>query len=143
MIPHPRIVTFIGLNPSTADETEDDPTIRRCIGYAKRWGFQGMIMLNIFAFRATDPKEMMTASEPIGKRNNEVIRITSEDSHKVVACWGIHGAYLNRDLKVQVLLRPILDRVFCFGKTLCGQPKHPLHLKRNTELELLVKDRHD
>jgi hypothetical protein len=65
---------FVGLNPSTADEVKDDPTVRRCIGYAKRWGFGGLIMTNIFAFRSTDPNALVELDDPVGPRNDAWLR---------------------------------------------------------------------
>jgi len=125
-------VTFIGLNPSTADETEDDPTIRRCIGFAKDLGFGGVHMLNIFAFRATNPKELMKAKKPIGKKNNYFLSIYCDMIGLNVACWGTWGAYLNRGREVLDLLG--IDCLHCFGFTKNIQPKHPLYLKKGTEL---------
>jgi hypothetical protein len=88
-----HMVAFIGLNPSTADETQDDPTIRRCIGFAKSWGFRGMMMLNLFAFRATDPKDMKAAADPIGPDNDRHIRVASSILPQTICCWGTHGAF--------------------------------------------------
>lgn len=87
------MMAWIGLNPSTADETEDDPTIRRCTGFAKAWGYGGMVMLNLFAYRATDPKEMMCTAlirDPIGNpRNDELIqRVVWAETALAVAAGG-------------------------------------------------------
>jgi len=125
-------VLFIGLNPSTADETEDDPTIRRCIGFAKDWGFGGIYMLNIFSFRATNPKELMKTKEPIGEKNNHYLMMYCDTIGLNVACWGIWGEYLNRGREVLDLLGT--DCLHCFGFTKNMQPRHPLYLKKGTEL---------
>jgi len=125
-------VLFIGLNPSTADETEDDPTIRRCINYAKDWGYGGMVMANLFAFRATDPKNMKASEDPVGKYNDTMIRTLASESKMVVACWGGHGAYLGRGHEVRLLISE--KDVKCFGVTKNKSPKHPLYLKKDAEL---------
>jgi hypothetical protein len=126
----PRL-TVIGLNPSTADETEDDPTIRRCVGFAKREGMGGVRMLNLFALRATDPKVMLAHPEPIGPLNDAVLRQAIGPDDVVVAAWGVHGHHRNRDLEVLACLPGIR----CFGKTQAGFPRHPLYLRADTPLE--------
>jgi hypothetical protein len=114
---------FIGLNPSTADETNDDPTIRRCRGFAKAWGFRQMWMLNLFAFRATQPKDMMSALDPIGPENDAwLIRYASEGF--VVAAWGRNGEFMQRDKRVMALLK---ERIHQIGEA--EYPRHPLYLK--------------
>lgn len=125
-------VLFIGLNPSTADEKKDDPTIRRCIGFAKDWGFGGINMLNIFAFRATNPKELMKAKEPIGEINNYYLSMYCDPIGLNVACWGTWGFYLNRGREVLDLLG--IDCFHCFGLTKNIQPRHPLYIKKGTDL---------
>lgn len=124
-------VMFIGLNPSTADETEDDPTIRRCINFAKYWGFGGIYMLNLFAFRATSPKDMMKAHDPIGSENNSYLQMYLNEAGLNIACWGNYGKYLNRGKKVIELLGR--TNLSILGLTRNGQPKHPLYLKRDIE----------
>lgn len=124
------MVAFIGLNPSTADERIDDPTIRRCIGFAKQWGFGGMVMLNAFAYRATDPKVMKEQAEPIGEWNDEAIHAVTRLCGKVICCWGNHGTWMNRNER----LHEILPNLAChLGQTKTYQPKHPLYLSSNTE----------
>ncbi len=125
-------VTFIGLNPSTADETEDDPTIRRCIGFAKSWGFGGINMVNLFAFRATSPKEMIAESCPIGIENDGYLQMYLEKHGPNVACWGNHGKHLDRGFDVICLLGK--KNLSVFGLTSKGQPKHPLYLKKDSKL---------
>src|SRR6185312_1666968 len=85
---------FIGLNPSTADEKQDDPTVRRCINYARRWGHGGLLMTNAFAFRATDPKEMLRANDPIGKGNRiiDLLDLRYKADGYPVACWGTRAS---------------------------------------------------
>lgn len=126
------VVQFIGLNPSTADETLDDPTIRRCIGYARDWSFGGLVMTNMFAYRATYPKDMLSQDDPIGPENDAWITTIANRAGKIVAAWGSHGNRRNRDLDIHVLLKGF--DVLCFGLTKNSQPKHPLYLKKETEL---------
>ena len=90
---------FVGLNPSTADESNDDPTIRRCIGFAKDWGFGGILMLNLFAFRATKPEDMKLADDPVGPDNDKTLRHWL-DQYQGLACWGNHGSHLNRGIEI-------------------------------------------
>lgn len=125
-------VAFIGLNPSTADEENDDPTVRRCIRFAQKWGYGGMYMLNIFAFRATDPKVMKAAKYPIGEENDYYLKIYHDKSVLTVACWGIHGAFMSRGKQVSQTLHGIK----CFGIVKNGEPKHPLYLRSDSELEV-------
>jgi hypothetical protein len=120
---HPLV--FIGLNPSTADEKNDDPTIRRCVGFARAWGYGGIVMLNLFAYRATDPYDMILTPDPIGPRNNQEL-LNWTDREFVVAAWGTHGAFKNRDIDVWNLLQP--RRIYTLGLTKNGHPKHPLYL---------------
>lgn len=124
-------VVFIGLNPSTADARQDDPTIRRCIGFAKRFGYGGLVMLNLFAFRATFPADMMKVPDPTGGRLHDFHLIRyAEEKHAVIAAWGSHGGYLNRDRDVL----KIFPEVYCLGTTKDGFPKHPLYLRGDSEL---------
>ncbi len=132
-------IMFIGLNPSTADELKDDPTVRRCINYARDWGYGGIHMLNIFAYRATDPKELRSASDPIGHENNIFLQMYSACSRMVVACWGVHGTFQNRDKQVIDLLSDL----YCLGLTKNGHPKHPLYLPKNSLPKRYYADFHD
>ena len=119
-------LVVIGLNPSTADETADDPTIRRCIGYAKAWGHGGLVMLNLFAFRATDPRDMRAATDPVGPAN-DVTLTTQTEGRRVLCAWGAHGGHLNRARRVAHLLAG--RDLVCLGRTKDGYPKHPLYLR--------------
>jgi len=129
-----RMVAFVGLNPSTADASVDDPTIRRCINFAKAWGYDGMVMLNLFAWRDTDPKGMKAASNPIGEDNGGAIIMVCQAVATVVLCWGVHGEFLGRGYRVQQMLTKVRE-CHCFGLTKEGHPKHPLYLANNTQLE--------
>lgn len=120
---------FVGLNPSTADETVDDPTIRRCVGFARSWGYGGIYMLNLFAFRATDPKVMKAASDPIGPENNEILIMYSHSAGIVVAAWGVHGRHMERD----GWACDWLPQLHHLGLTKDMHPRHPLYLKGDTK----------
>jgi len=120
-----RYVQFIGLNPSTATETEDDPTVRRCINFSKAWGYGALCMTNLFAFRATNPRVMMGCGTPIGPENDGWLARCARDADLVVAAWGNHGRYIGRDEEVIKLL----GIMHCLGVTKEGCPKHPLYLK--------------
>lgn len=118
-----------GLNPSTADASRNDPTINREIAFAKSWGMDGLIKTNAFGFRATDPRDMKRAVDPIGPENTWWIHEASQISAFNVACWGVHGEFMGRGaaLKGQYRWR-------CFGTTKAGHPRHPLYLKADTQL---------
>lgn len=131
------LVLFIGLNPSTADAELDDPTIRRCIGFAKREGFGGLIMANLFAYRATSPTDMKNSQNPIGNLNDDWLNKSINECKAVIACWGSHGNHLDRHIAVSNLLKSYSPTtpILCFGKTKERQPKHPLYLASDTKLD--------
>ncbi len=119
-------VLFIGLNPSTADETEDDPTIRRCLGFAKSWGYGGLVMANLFAWRATNPADMKQQDDPIGEKNDAWLVELARHAGVVVAAWGNDGSFRQRSAQIQALL-PDLHYLKLNGT---GEPAHPLYLKQ-------------
>ena len=131
IVPVKYMVSFIGLNPSTATHEVSDPTVTRCINYAKAWGYSGMHMLNLFAFRATDPKDMKAVDEPVGEDNNEMLIKHARDSGIVIASWGNHGGYRNRCSVVADLMRVNGVDLHCLAIAKTGQPKHPLYLKKD------------
>ncbi len=124
-----RIAIFICLNPSTADETVDDPTLTRCIGYAMDWGYGGVVMLNIFACRATKQNDMMRKEYPIGPRNDEILkRYLDMDFTLYLAGWGDGGRHLNRGVEVANIFK---DKLRCLNVNESGHPTHPLYLKKD------------
>lgn len=130
----PRAV-FVMLNPSTADATQDDPTIRRCISFAKREGCGSLDVVNLFAFRATSPADMKSAADPVGPENDRHIMDAFDNADGPIICaWGAHGAYRGRDREVAHLIDAPLQ---CFGLTKAGAPKHPLYLPADAPLVLL------
>ena len=132
---HGRSVTFVMLNPSTADAFKEDPTITRCIGFAKGFGYHALTIVNIFAFRSTDPKKLRTVEDPVGPDNDRYIRDACFRGSSVICAWGTHGALHARDLAAWKQIRLEIPNVFCLGRTKGGHPKHPLYLKATTELE--------
>ena len=128
--PEKGVVNFCMLNPSIADENRNDPTVATTIQLADRWGFGGVVVTNIFAWRATDPKDMRAAAEPIGAENNKHIQQVARSAKLVMIAWGAHGHYLNRG--EQVLDGPLHGlKTYCLGWTESGQPRHPLFVKRD------------
>lgn len=121
------LVMIIGLNPSTADETENDPTITRCINFAKSWGYGGVCMANLFAFRATEPNDMKASPEPVGLDNDAWLVKLSKEADIVVAAWGNHGSFLKRSN----IVKDALSSLYFIKMNKSGEPAHPLYLKSN------------
>jgi hypothetical protein len=124
---------FIMLNPSTADARSDDPTIRRCIGFAKAWGYSGLIVGNLFALRATDPAVLLAARDPVGGRANARALFDLVDEAALVLCaWGQFSAVGNRGREAIALVRGRGRIPHCLGLTKHGAPRHPLYLPAST-----------
>ena len=115
---------FVGLNPSTADETNDDPTIRRCVRFAQSWGYSALCMTNLFAYRATKPEDMKAAPEPLGFENDRVLLAMSSQAAIAIAAWGTDGPCKARDQAV----RRLIPRLHYLRLTKDGHPQHPLYL---------------
>ena len=124
---HLPLILFVGLNPSTADATKDDPTIRRCIGYSRGWKYGGLLMGNLFAYRATLPAALKFAIDPIGPENENWLLAANWLAETTIACWGNHGAHLNQDGRVGIKLL----RRHALAVTKSGQPAHPLYMRKN------------
>lgn len=129
-----RYACFVMLNPSTADSLSDDPTIRRCRGFAQREECGGMIVVNLYPFRATKPSELRSCADPFGPEDNyEYVRGAAKNAAVVICGWGTnadprHAArYLNR-------LRGSGVEPMCLGKTAAGHPRHPLYLRKDAPL---------
>lgn len=128
-------VTFVMLNPSTADADVDDPTIRRCIAFAKREGFGKLLVLNLYAFRATNPKELLTCADPVGEENDTFLRanigLRTEFGDPVIAAWGVNAG-LARVAHVRSL---VPEATFVsLGTTKAGHPRHPLYVRGDEPL---------
>lgn len=126
------VVTWVMLNPSTADGETDDNTIRRCVGFARDWKCGGIEVVNLFAFRATEPALALRAENPYGPENDGVLRETFKRSGMVVAAWGERGSYRNRDQQVLAIARDAGVRVvYCLGLTQGKAPRHPLYIRKS------------
>lgn len=138
-IGEPKSCVFVMLNPSTADGNDDDPTIRRCVRFAQSWGFDRLEVLNLFAYRATDPKALLAlndADDPIGPKNLEafahVLRGNSYPVGKIICAWGVHGAHIGQD---ETALGWMDGKPrFALGLTKEGHPKHPLYVPAAAQL---------
>lgn len=126
------VLTFCMLNPSVADDQVDDPTLRRCIGFAKSHGYAGLEVVNLFALRSTDPRALRSHRDPVGPRNDEQLR--SVASGTVVAAWGSHGFARERAAVVHELLVEAGARVLCLGRSRDGSPRHPLFMPADARL---------
>ena len=131
------MLPFVMLNPSTADADLDDPTIRRCVGFARREGAGGIVVANLYAFRATDPAALMKASDPYGPDNDDALKAVAAEAAAtgmpIVCAWGVHGGKSNRPI---VLLQSRGARLLCLGKTKDGNPRHPLYVAGSQPLEV-------
>ncbi|MFD9443357.1 DUF1643 domain-containing protein [Streptomyces sp. NPDC060001] len=122
-------MVFVMLNPSTADAMVDDPTIRRCMGFARREEAGGLVVANLFALRSTNPRVLQFHSHPTGGATNDAfIRQAAGMSPLVVAAWGAAGVLHDRGMEVTGMLRDGGVRLRCLGTTSTGQPRHPLYL---------------
>jgi hypothetical protein len=119
---------FLMLNPSTADEVKLDPSCTRARDYAVRWGFGGLLVTNIFAWRATDPRKMKAARDPVGRGNDRAILRAAREAAIVVCAWGNHGAHMNRSLSVLRDLRGAGLGLHVLRMNDSGEPAHPLYL---------------
>jgi len=137
-----RTACFIMLNPSTADAEKDDPTIRKCIGFAKRWQCGRLLVVNLFAWRATDPKALLEARDPVGRENDEHIERCVDaavvSAGRVVCAWGVHGTLLDRNWQVLSQLKHRFSsqvvNLRCLRLTKDGHPEHPLLVPYSIEL---------
>jgi hypothetical protein len=126
-------VMFIGLNPSTANADHDDATIRRCRHFAADWGYGGFVMVNLFAFIATDPTELHSGRCGDGPANDDVLLEEAARAALIVACWGAFPMAQERAQAVVELLDGF--ELHCFGRTASGAPKHPVRLATATRTE--------
>lgn len=122
-------VLFVGLNPSTADATKDDPTIRRCIRFAADWGYGGFDIVNLFAWRSSDPTVLTSCVDPIGPDNDAWIEELSVSASMTIVAWGFRGQLMDRAEAVMNKIR----NPYCLGRTKQGHPRHPLYVKACTK----------
>jgi hypothetical protein len=129
-------LTFCMLNPSTADAFRLDPTIARCMSFARDWGFGSLRIVNIFAYRSTDPAALQRRRDPVGKLNDQFIERAIHSSQRSVLAWGNHGILRDRDKEMMLMMRKTAasDRLYHLGLTRLQQPKHPLYVRRDAGL---------
>lgn len=120
---------FLMLNPSTADEEKLDPTCARARDYAERWGYGALVVTNVFAWRATDPRAMRAVKDPVGPDNDRTIVRAARDAALVVCAWGNHGAHLDRSARVVSLLGRAGVKLHALRVNGSGEPAHPLYLR--------------
>lgn len=120
-------LTWIMLNPSTADASTDDPTIRRCMDFGARWGFGAITVVNLFAWRATRPAELLSVTSPVGPRNNRVLRDAVAEAATVVAAWGSLPASLRP--RAEAVRSTLPGGAVALGMTRSGEPRHPLYVR--------------
>ncbi len=125
-----RLVLYIGINPNTADDTIDNPTITRLIGFSKEFGYGGMIVVNLFAYRTPNPKDLLLVEDPVGPLNESSLLTFGVTCDDVVFMWG-DSPTLGRDKGVIEMF----PNALCFGVSRAGNPKHPLYLKAGTSLQ--------
>lgn len=132
-------ITFLMMNPSTADAAQDDATIRKCIGFAQRWGYGGIEVVNLFAYRSRDPKALLKIDNPIGPDNGAWLVLTLCDKEQVICAWGCEDTLKKGSLKrraMRQLHQAKLDlpqvKFMCLGLTQGGTPRHPLMLAYTT-----------
>jgi hypothetical protein len=126
---------FVMLNPSTATEVQNDPTVERCERRARALGFGSFAVANIFAFRATDPKVMRAEADPVGPDNDRILLDLAATAQVIICAWGTHGAYLQRGPQVGALLRGVAPTLYHLGLSQAGHPKHPLYISYETRPE--------
>lgn len=139
--PGTRSAVFVMLNPSTADASNDDPTIRRCIGFARQWSCGRLVVLNLFAFRATEPADLKRAEEPVGWENRAWFeRMLADPGAGLVICgWGVHGEHRGQDRAVLGWLAELGVEPLALGVTKDGHPRHPLYLPYSAELVVFAR----
>ena len=132
-------VLFVMLNPSTADASEDDPTLRRCLGFARAWGLGSLEVCNLFALRSTSPGALLSARDPVGPRNDEFLREAIARARLIVAAWGAQPIAGKRVPAVLRMLRA--RRVSCLGTTMGGFPRHPLYVRKGSAARVFAAPR--
>lgn len=131
----PRRALFVMLNPSTADAMQDDPTVRRCIGFARREGCGRLDIVNLYAYRATDPRILRSVADPEGSHNDGYIADAARQASLVILGWGaFESPFAGRIRKVVSYLSLIQPDLWCLGHTLSGAPRHPLFVRRDAPL---------
>lgn len=129
---------FLMVNPSMADHKNDDPTVKRCMSFAQSWGAGSLVIANWFAFRSSEPEDLLQQVDPVGPRNRRILKDLLFDAKIVVCAWGSHGNKVNALIAEEI---PYMQwslnsrELWCLGTTQDGSPRHPLFLPRSAELE--------
>ena len=131
----PRVL-FVMLNPSTATEVQNDPTVERCERRARTLGYGSFCVCNIFAYRATDPKKMRAQVDPVGPENDPAITDAATWANDIVCAWGTHGAHMDRGADVEHMLRRQPKALTHLGLSIAGHPKHPLYIGYKVQPQL-------
>lgn len=131
-----RRIMFVMLNPSTADELRNDPTVERCERRARQLGCGAFQVTNLFAFRATDPRDLKRAEAPVGPDNDDMLRHAAAWADLILCGWGAHGAHRGRDAEVKALLQSANSDLWHLGLTNAGLPRHPLYISYAVQPEL-------
>ncbi len=131
---------YIMLNPSTANEVQNDPTVERCERRARHLGFGAFQVTNIFAWRATDPRDLKKAKEPIGPQNDQTLIDAADWADQIIAAWGAHGSHLGRGPVVGELLRKLGHDLYHLGLSKHGHPRHPLYVAYAQEPEPWLRE---
>jgi hypothetical protein len=124
-------VVWVLLDPATGDtDGKPRPTLGRCIHWSREWGYGALTIVNVFAYRATNPKDLLLAADPVGPYNHRTLARVTANAERVVAAWGAHGRLLGRGADVAAEL----PRALCLGHTVKGQPRHPLYVPSTASL---------
>lgn len=121
-------LAVVMLNPSTADATRDDPTIRRCVQFANGWGYGSLEVVNLFAYRTTHPAGLQQVGNPVGDDNDRALLRAAERAAMLLVAWGNWGRLYGRDRIILTLLAAT-HPLYCLGINNSGQPRHPLYLR--------------
>ncbi|HYW21278.1 MAG TPA: DUF1643 domain-containing protein [Nodularia sp. (in: cyanobacteria)] len=125
-------ITFVMLNPSTADANQDDRTLCKCINFAQSWGYGSLEVVNLFAYRATKPRDMRQVPDPVGSKNNYYLQLATKRAALIIVAWGANGSFQNRNQEVLNLISG-QQPLYCLGITKHGHPCHPLYIKNSTQ----------
>ncbi|WP_038015682.1 DUF1643 domain-containing protein [Synechococcus sp. PCC 7335] len=124
-------VAFVMLNPSQADASRDDPTLRACMQFAQRWEYAALDVVNLFGYRTPHPTKLKQVDDPIGDQNDRYLRQAVEAAERVVLAWGNWGCLSGRDRAILSLLAPYREKLTYLQLNRSGQPRHPLYIKRS------------
>lgn len=133
-------LVVVMLNPSRADASRNDPTLRRCLGLAQGWGYSRLITVNLFAYRTPYPQELLLVSDPVGPANDTYLLAAAAQADTLLLAWGNGGRLRQRAAQVKQLLAAHRHQWRCLGINQTGQPRHPLYVRRDCQLQPWPKD---